>query len=123
MSRKRGKQRDKGEIEWNFFSFPVAFGFALGALIATLLAPIGLIVFVVSLFGVAFSVTHITGHKLRERQTNKLRDRAEEAEMERRALARRARHEGTASEDDDGAEEEVPPSQQQQRRRRRRGRR
>ena len=105
----RRRRQDDREIEWDFFSFPVLFGFSLGAFIATLLYPLGQIVFVVSLFGVSFGVAHIFTHWLRRRSLDRARQRAEEEERERRALAARA---------EASRPSEPPPGR---RRRRRRG--
>ena len=89
MARRRQEQR---EIEWHFFSFPVAFGFACGALVATVLIGAGLfmIVWVASLFAASFGVAHIFSHWFRRHSTERRRAREEEEERERRALAARA---------------------------------
>ena len=43
------------KVDWHFFSFPVAFAFALGAFTATILAlALWVPLFIVSLFGVSF---------------------------------------------------------------------
>lgn len=84
------QQRDpKRDIEWNFYSFPVAFAFFLGAFIATLLYPLGFFVFFISLFGVSFGLAHIGGHWYRKRVGDRARQKADEDERERRALAAR----------------------------------
>ena len=88
----RRRRQEQREIEWHFFSFPVAFGFACGALVATLLIGAGLfmIVWVASLFAASFGVAHIFSHWFRRRSTERRRAREEETERERRALAARA---------------------------------
>ncbi len=108
MSR-RGRPQ-KPLAEWNFRTFPVLFAFALGALLATLLYPVALIVFILSLFGVSFGVAHMLSRWLRERTVRQREAQADEAERERRALATRAAREREA----EGAAPE-------RRRRRRRG--
>ena len=87
MSRRR---RSDQPVEWNFFSFPVAFAFALGMFVAVMLYPLGPILFVVSLFLTSFGVAHIVSHWLRRRTLDRQRQKAEEEERERRALAARA---------------------------------
>jgi len=88
----RRRRQEQREIEWHFFSFPVAFGFACGALVATLLIGAGLfmIVWIASLFAASFGVAHIFSHWFRRRSTERRRAREEETERERRALAARA---------------------------------
>src|SRR3970040_2224613 len=88
----RRRRQEQREIEWHFFSFPVAFGFACGALVATLLIGAGLfmIVWVASLFAASFGVAHIFSHWFRRHSTERRRAREEEEERERRALAARA---------------------------------
>ncbi|HEY4686451.1 MAG TPA: hypothetical protein VII57_10455 [Dehalococcoidia bacterium] len=88
----RRRRQEQREIEWHFFSFPVAFGFACGALVATLLIGAGLfmIVWIASLFAASFGVAHIFSHGFRRRSTERRRAREEETERERRALAARA---------------------------------
>ena len=111
-ARRRTRQQD--DKEWDFFSFPPAFGFALGGLIVIFLltfihpAP----VFVAFLFASSFGVAHIVSHWFRRRVTDKKKQRADEDERERRALAARA----AAS-----LENEQHSVSQQRRRRRRRG--
>src|SRR3972149_6787922 len=83
----RRRRQEQREIEWHFFSFPVAFGFACGALVATLLIGAGhfMIVWVASLFAASFGVAHIFSHWFRRRSTERRRAREEETEGERRA--------------------------------------
>lgn len=87
----RRRRQPRREVQWDFFSFPVAFAFACGALLATLLIGAGLftIVWVLSLFGTSFGVAHIFSHWIRRRTQERRRAREEEAERERRALAGR----------------------------------
>jgi uncharacterized membrane protein len=97
MSKRR---RNDEPVEWNFFSFPVAFAFALGMFIAVLLYPLGFLVFIISLFFTAFGVAHIINRQLRRRGLDRQRRRDEEDERERRVLAARAanqRNEAEAS--------------------------
>src|SRR3990172_2817951 len=69
----RRRRQEQREIEWHCFSFPVAFGFACGALVATLLIGAGLfmIVWVASLFAASFGVAHIFSHWFRRRSTER----------------------------------------------------
>jgi uncharacterized membrane protein len=84
------RRRNDQPIEWNFFSFPVAFGFAVGMFVAVILFPAApAIVFVVSLFFVSFGTAHIISRWMKRRTLDRQRDRDEEAERERRALASR----------------------------------
>src|SRR3989304_6019831 len=71
----RRRRQEQREIEWHFFSFPVAFGFACGALVATLLIGAGLfmIVWIASLFAASFGVAHIFSHWFRRRSTERRR--------------------------------------------------
>jgi hypothetical protein len=86
----RGRRQGRRDIEWEFFTFPVAFAFACGALLATLLYPLGFFVFIISLFGVSFGMAHMFTHWWRRRTTDRRIAKEEEAERERRALAARA---------------------------------
>jgi len=88
----RRRRQPEQEKEWDFFSFPASFGFALGGLVVILLLifiPPGL-VFVAFLFATSFGLAHIVSHWFRRRVTDKKRQRADEEERERRALAARA---------------------------------
>jgi hypothetical protein len=87
MSRRR---RHDQPVEWDFFSFPVAFGFALGMFVAVMLYPLGPILFVASLFLVSFGTAHIISRWMKRRTLDRQRERDEETERERRALAARA---------------------------------
>jgi len=94
MARRRRPEPSGQQADWNFRSFPTFFGFACGALTATLLLLLtgGALVFVVwlvSLFGVSFGVAHIIGHTLRRRGLDRAIEHEEEMERERRALAAR----------------------------------
>lgn len=86
MNRRR---RSDQPVEWDFFSFPVAFGFAVGMFVAVILYPLGPILFVVSLFLVSFGTAHIISRWMRRRTLDRQRLRDEEDERERRALAAR----------------------------------
>jgi hypothetical protein len=69
----------------------VAFGFAVGAFVAILLAPfIGGLVFIAALFGTSFGLAHIISRWFRNRARDRHRARLDEEERERRALAARA---------------------------------
>lgn len=81
--------RGGAPVEWDFFSFPVAFGFALGMFVAVLLYPLGPLLFIVSLFLVSFGTAHIISRWLRRRTVDRRQQRQDEAERERRALAAR----------------------------------
>jgi hypothetical protein len=90
MARQR---REQEPIEWNFRSFPVAFGFAAGSLITVLLAGIpgvGFVIFVAALFGTSFGIAHIITHWFRNQRLRRAREQADEEERERRALAARS---------------------------------
>jgi hypothetical protein len=87
MSRRR---RNDQPVEWDFFSFPVAFAFALGMFAAVMLYPLGPILFIVSLFLTSFGLAHIANRWMRRRTLDRERQRTEEQERERRALAARA---------------------------------
>jgi hypothetical protein len=94
MARRRGSTPQREVSDWNFRSFPVFFGFACGAFIATLLilltnGALGNILWIVSLFGVSFGLAHIVGHTLRKRSLDRAVAREEEEERERRAYAAR----------------------------------
>ena len=95
MSRRR---RGDEPVDWNFFSFPVAFGFALGMFVAVMLYPLGPILFVVSLFLVSFGTAHIISRWLKRRTLDRQRLRDEENERERRALTARAAAQATTEE-------------------------
>src|SRR3990170_1560660 len=73
----RRRRQEQREIEWHFFRFPVAFGFACGALVATLLIGAGLfmIVWIASLFAASFGVAHLFSHGFRRRSTERRRAR------------------------------------------------
>jgi uncharacterized membrane protein len=87
----RRRRQPEQEKEWDFFSFPVSFGFAVGGLVGLLLAPLfPAPVFVLFLFATSFGLAHIISHWFRNRVTDKKRQRADEEERERRALAARA---------------------------------
>ena len=86
----RQQKEPKSEIEWNFYSFPVAFAFFFGAFVAVLLYPLGFFVFFISLFAVSFGTAHILGRWWRRRVITRARTKADENERERRALAARA---------------------------------
>jgi hypothetical protein len=105
--RRRGDQ----PVEWHFFSFPVAYAFALGMFVAVLLYPLGLLIFVFSLFLVSFGTAHIISHWFRNRTLDRERLRTEGEERERRAIAAR-----TAAQQ---ANEEANPRSRRRRRVRR----
>src|SRR3989304_5382066 len=73
--RRRQPQR---EVEWHFFSFPVAFALAMGAFLASMIIYaegggysgfLHLVIHLVSLFGVSFGFVHLFGQALRRRTT------------------------------------------------------
>jgi hypothetical protein len=86
----RERRPERRPAEWNFLSFPTLFGFALGAFIGVIFAPIGPLAFYVAMFMVSFGMAHIITHWFRRRTLDKRRQEDEEAERERRALAARA---------------------------------
>jgi len=89
MSRRR-PQPARRPADWQFFTFPVAFAFTIGLLVAPFLyLLLGDIVVWIALFGVSFGSAHIIGHTVRRRGLDKQMERAEEEERERRALAAR----------------------------------
>ena len=88
MSRaRRAAEPQKKDAQWDFFSFPVYFAFFAGMLLSVLLLPAAPIVFVVSLFGVSFCTAHAISRWFRNRGRDKLIERAEVDERERRAVA------------------------------------
>lgn len=90
MSRRKTRPTNAAG-DWDFFSFPCLFAFALGAFVAALLVPLSpFLVFVLSLFGVSFGLAHIMTHTFRRKTLERARQREEEDERERRALAARA---------------------------------
>jgi hypothetical protein len=90
MARQTQRRQAYTPPEWNFRTFPVAYAFFVGMFISTLLYPIGLIIFIVSVFGTSFCTAHAISHWLRRRTLDKRAQQAEEDERERRALAARA---------------------------------
>ncbi|HLF78562.1 MAG TPA: hypothetical protein VJB57_13860 [Dehalococcoidia bacterium] len=94
------RQAPKPAVEWNFFSFPVAYAFAAGGFVGMVLCLVGIsILFYAFLFAFSFGNAHIVGQWFRRRTLDRRRERDEEAERERRALAARsaASLEGEAS--------------------------
>ena len=90
MARRRGRG-DRQDIEWEFFSFPTYFAFFAGMLVAIpLIFILGQLLFVVALFGTSFCTAHAISRWFRNRSVDKKMQRAEEDELERRALAARA---------------------------------
>lgn len=91
MAARRRRRQQGEEVEWDFFSFPVYFAFAAGALTVILLAPFvpAGILFVLALFGTSFGMAHIISHWFRRRVSEKRRQQQEEEERERRALEAR----------------------------------
>jgi len=88
---RRRRRRDEQEVEFDFFTFPVLFALAAGALIGILLLPLlGGYAFLLALFGTSFGVFHLISHWARKRFADRRREREEEAERERRALAARS---------------------------------
>ncbi|HWO72342.1 MAG TPA: hypothetical protein VNN21_02175 [Dehalococcoidia bacterium] len=78
-------------MEFDFFTFPVLFSFAAGALVGILLLPLlGGYAFLLALFGTSFGVFHLISSWARKRFAERRREREEEAERERRALAARS---------------------------------
>lgn len=99
MAARRASTAQRKPAEWDFYSFPVAWAFACGGLLATLVtAFIGpQIPFVVMLFGASFGLSHVVFHTLRKRTVDKEMERKEEEEMERRILAQRANADETGT--------------------------
>lgn len=126
MSAKRRLAKDKANIEWDFFSFPVLFALSFGLLMGlllypmgVLLQPLGLISFVVALFGTSYCTAHVMSKFVSDRRENKKREKVEEDERERRGLAARAaRAEASAA----AAAAEQPREPRLPRKRRRRSR-
>jgi membrane protein implicated in regulation of membrane protease activity len=112
MSARSRARKDKSEIEWDFYTFPVLFGIFIGAFIAVIFFPfVPLPVFVVSLFGLSFCLAHAMTHWFRRWRGDKKKQQADEDERERRALATRAA----------AAQAGAPKEEPRPRRRRRRG--
>jgi hypothetical protein len=110
----RRRRRNDEPVEWNFFSFPVAFAFVLGMFVAVLLYPLGPLIFIVSLFFTSFGVAHIINRWFRHRSLDRQKQRDEDAERERRALATRTSSAQRVA-------EEAPPRPRRRRRIRRGG--
>ena len=92
MPAKRPQPKDKSNIEWDFYSFPVLFALCFGALIgflSVLVVP-PLFIFVATLFGTSFCTAHVMSHWASNRKNQKQREKTGEDERERRALAARA---------------------------------
>ncbi len=96
MSGRRKAQSQREDIEFDFLSFPVYFGFALGGLSCFLLLILfgGIVrgpaaIFVIFLFGSSFGLAHAISHWMRRRTIAKRLQHADEDERERRALAAR----------------------------------
>jgi hypothetical protein len=90
MAVKRRPQSPQKDVEYDFFSFPVLFAFALGALtVFPLIVLFGYYAFLVALFGTSFGVFHLISHTVQRRVIEKRRRQADEEERERRALAAR----------------------------------
>jgi hypothetical protein len=107
------RRRSDEPVEWDFFSFPVAFAFVFGMFVSVMLYPLGPFLFIISLFFTSFGVAHIANRWLRRRTLDRQRRRDEDAERERRALAAR-----TAAQ---RANEESQPRPRRRRRVRRSG--
>lgn len=98
MARQRQQgQRRAAAVEWDFFSFPFAWGIAIGGLAATVTtAFIGPgLPFVVTLFAFSFGLSHLVFHGLRRRTIDREMARKEEEELERRILAQRQHEDET----------------------------
>jgi hypothetical protein len=90
MAAKRPPQPQQKDVEYDFFSFPVFFAFALGALaVFPLIVLLGYYAFLLALFGTSFGVFHLISHAVQRRVLEKRRRQADEEERERRALAAR----------------------------------
>jgi hypothetical protein len=90
MAAKRRSQTQQKDVEYDFFSFPVLFAFALGALaVFPLIVVFGYYAFLLALFGTSFGVFHLISHAVQRRVLEKRRRQADEEERERRALAAR----------------------------------
>lgn len=96
MSGRRRGQHQREDIEFDFFSFPAYFGFALGGLTCFFLLlffgslTIGITaIFVIFLFGSSFGTAHLVSHWFRRRVMDKRLQRENEDERERRALVAR----------------------------------
>ncbi len=97
MPAKRRQPKDKTNLEWDFFSFPVLFALSFGLLLGlllyplgVLLQPLGLISFVAALFGTSYCTAHVISNWVSNRKDRKSREKQDEDERERRALAARA---------------------------------
>jgi hypothetical protein len=89
--RRQQSQPQRTDLEWDFWSFPTYYAFAIGGLVAVLLfAFLPLPVFVIFLFATSFGTAHAISHRWRRRVTDKHRLRDQEDERERRALMARS---------------------------------
>jgi hypothetical protein len=86
------RKRDKlPPRDFDFFRYEVWFGIAIGMLIATILAPLFYpILFLVSLVGVSWGLTHLVGRAIVRRRMDSRLAREEQDERERRAVAARS---------------------------------
>jgi hypothetical protein len=86
------RRRDLGpQGQWNFFSFPVYFGAAVGALVSffgTIF--LGEIWFFIIVLMTSWAMAHLINRTMIRRRQERQRQREEEDERERRALEARA---------------------------------
>jgi hypothetical protein len=88
-SRRRRDDEQRGDF--HFFTYEVAFAFACGAMIATVLVLFSWdLILILSTLGVSWGLTHLVGQTIIKRRRDRARRRAEEDERERRALAARS---------------------------------
>jgi hypothetical protein len=98
-NRARRPQKPNPDVEWHFFSFPVAAAFFTGMFLAAFILYVDIgfyvdILHIVLVLGpllfVSWSAAHIGNHLYARRRAQKKRRGEEEDERERRALAARA---------------------------------
>jgi hypothetical protein len=85
------KPRDsEAPRDFDFFRYEVWFAFALGSLVATVIALFAWsILLLVSTLGVSWGLTHLIGRWMMRGRLDRKKRREEEEERERRAMAHR----------------------------------
>lgn len=91
-ARRNATRQGRRDIDWDFFTFPVYFGVAGGALLALVLIFIvpWFYLFMVALFAFTFGLSHLFWTGRRQNSERRKQEREEEAEVERRILQQRA---------------------------------
>jgi membrane protein implicated in regulation of membrane protease activity len=91
MARPR-KLEEQKDAQWDFFSFTGFFAFSVGMLFSLIMVLLlGYYMFIIAVFCTSFGVFHMISYWTRRRIVDRAKQRADEAERERRALEARAR--------------------------------